>query len=83
MSDAVMGGAWVEEKIARRHESVRMRLLRETHQRHMSQRRKRRDIARALLAAAAVLLGVVVVEMGRKATTLAIHAVAEQGNRSI
>ena len=83
MSDAVMGGAWVEEKIARRHESVRLRLLRETHQRHMTQRRKRRDVARLLLAAAAVMLGLVVVEMGRKAATLAIHAGAEYASRSI
>ena len=83
MSEAVMGGAWVEEKIARRHESARLRVLRETHQRHMNQRRKRRDVARVLLAAAAVLLGVVVVEMGRKATTFAVHAMAEQSGRSI
>lgn len=82
MSDAMAGGAWVEEKIARRHESVRLRLMREMHQRHKAQRRKRRAVARLLLAAAAVFLSVVVVEMGRKVNTLATHAATEYASRS-
>lgn len=82
MSDAMVGGAWVEEKITQRHQSVRLRMMRELHGKHKAQREKRRDIARLLLAATVVFLGVVVVEMGRKAIYLSAVATAEHGRFS-
>lgn len=70
MTGPSVSGTWVEEKIAKRHQSARMRMLQEMHERHKTQRQRRRDIARVLLASSVLFLGVVMVEMGRKATHL-------------
>ena len=61
MSHAAMGGDWIEEKIAQRHQSARLRVMREMHGRHKAQREKRR-----------VIVGMVVVEMARKAYTFSV-----------
>lgn len=66
MTDAYAGG-WIEEKIAQRHQTVRLRLMRELHARHKVQRAKRRDYARLALAAALCCLGIATVELGRLA----------------
>lgn len=82
MSDAAVSGDWVEEKIAKRHQSVRLRMMREMHEKHKTQRRKRRDVARVLLAASIVLVGVVMVEMGRKAMAINYVHATEYGRSS-
>lgn len=63
-------GDWIENKIAERHQNVRLRLMREMHARHKTRRARRREIARVLLVGSMVFLGVLMVEMGRKATHL-------------
>jgi hypothetical protein len=75
-----IGADWVEEKIAQRHQSVRLRLMRELHERHKTQRQKRRDVARLLLAASVVFLGVVMVEFGRKTHALSISTIEHSRN---
>jgi hypothetical protein len=83
MSNAMTVGAgadWIEEKIAQRHQSVRLRLMRELHERHKTQRQKRRDVARLLLAASVVFLGVVMVEFGRKTHALSISTIEHSRN---
>lgn len=81
MGGAAVGGDWVEEKIAKRHQSARLRMMRELHEKHKTQRRKRRDVARVLLAAAVVLTGVVLVEFTRKAAAMMHYIEAQATDR--
>jgi hypothetical protein len=71
---AMTATGWIEKRLESRHQAARARLI---HQQRRVNARKRawsRDIARVMLVGSMLMLGVLAVEIGRKAVTVLHNA---------
>lgn len=67
---------WIEERLEARHQAARARMIHQHRRSHAKKRGWSRDVARIMLIASMLMLGVLAVEIGRKAVTVLNHAAA-------
>lgn len=67
---------WIEERLEARRQAARARMIHQHRRTHAKKRGWSRDVARMMLVASMLMLGVLAVEIGRKAVTVLNHAAA-------
>ncbi len=68
--------AWVEKRLDARQQAARARVIRRQRGTNAKKMAWTRDIARVVLVASVLTLGILAVEIGRKAVTVLNHASA-------
>jgi len=67
---------WIEKRLESRRHAARARLIDQHRRTDAKKRAWSRDVARMMLVASVLMLGVLAVEIGRKAVTVLNHASA-------
>ncbi len=65
---------WIEGRLEARRQAARARIIHQHRRTHAKKRGWSRDVARMMLIASMLMLGVLAVEIGRKAVTVLNHA---------
>jgi hypothetical protein len=65
---------WIEKRLERRHQAARARMIRQHRRVNAKKRAWSREIARMMLVGSMLMLGVLAVEIGRKAVTVLHNA---------